>query len=981
MDDEEFRRVLDFVSQSLGRGLKQSENCVLLAAWKDLTYLAVPGACPECNYSPGTLQRSTAPALWRSLEQSWQRGKVTKPTFRSTVTRLMAEPQPLPSPAAPSTGAEPSPEPFSPQRASPPHDLQYLGHDDVTFLGRTEELTQLRQVLNDENRRLVVLSGPRGVGKTWLIGKLLHDLVEPQAPFKRRVFYRRLEQVNTVEELYHQLLQFLSGHGERTAQTTDQSNLTSPLDPLMRLMRQHPCLIVLDKTEILEREASQSQTNPGQRGEVWQAYRDLLNRLTEYHHPSCLVWVARQRPILLGANSQHYCDFPISGFSKPDGIKWLSTQPRLVGSADDHHRLLHQCGGVPRLLQGAINTILVAYNGRIGDLLIPKNLERFVGELTQEAFLPDIDCFSPVEQQVLYWLALAPHFYDQLRHRFGAADLDEFGEALRSLRRRHLLQESEMGEPLISIKLPLLQTAIRHRFVKKLIQEIWQQTPQLLHQYPVMLATAADSLRWEHDELIVQAIAKSFESNLVAAQKRFSSLLKLLKQPSQLGSANTYHSYAGSNLINLAIALGFDLSIWEFTGLPLSHLDLHSSKVASLPPVRPGSGPDSGPDKELPRLNLVQSRLDNVRFDAGLQGEICGAISADGSLIAIGDETGHILIWRYQRCQGLMLINQVEIPDPVKRLTFCAETSDTLAIADDRGQVYYVLDIQRSQFYPPAPIAILGNSPITVISSSAEGRYAAVGRQDGSIVVWDCITGLVKATLSAQKNPITALSFIDQDTTYLVSGSADQRNVHLWTIDEIALATSAVAAYSPQVVPAYPNLSPYFMTGAVCCLSPEQIFLAHHHDRTITISTGYSTSGMQHYLSHTRSSSDGQDDVVAVAFSPSGRYVASSALDKTICIWDLEHPQAAEPIRYLQNLPQTAAALNFSRDGQFLLVQSRFDITLWDIHSGRQLRQFISQGAFDPGETPATYAGFNFQAATGLSDLERLMLVRQEATV
>lgn len=78
------------------------------------------------------------------------------------------------------------------------------------------------------------------------------------------------------------------------------------------------------------------------------------------------------------------------------------------------------------------------------------------------------------------------------------------------------------------------------------------------------------------------------------------------------------------------------------------------------------------------------------------------------------------------------------------------------------------------------------------------------------------------------------------------------------------------------------------------------------------------------YTYHTYSSKPGAlNDILSLAFSPCGKFLASSALDGSIKIWD------AEKGTLLQTLQSGASSLAFSPDGKFLAGSEGGQIRLW----------------------------------------------------
>jgi WD40 repeat protein len=79
------------------------------------------------------------------------------------------------------------------------------------------------------------------------------------------------------------------------------------------------------------------------------------------------------------------------------------------------------------------------------------------------------------------------------------------------------------------------------------------------------------------------------------------------------------------------------------------------------------------------------------------------------------------------------------------------------------------------------------------------------------------------------------------------------------------------------------------------------------------------------------------DNVLTLAFSPDSSLLASGSVDKTIRLWNVQNPGAAQPGAVLQGHQKQVAIVRFSADGK-TLVSGGYDYTLrfWDVQAGKQ---------------------------------------------
>jgi hypothetical protein len=149
--------------------------------------------------------------------------------------------------------------------------------DVSVFYGRKQELTLLSGWILRDNCRLVLLLAMGGMGKTSLSVKLAEQL-QDRVDF---VIWRTLRNAPPPEEMLQNLLQVLSNSPD----VEPIKDLGGLISRLIHYMREYRCLIVLDNAETI----LNSDDSFGQYREGYEGYGQLLRRVGEEKHRSCLV--------------------------------------------------------------------------------------------------------------------------------------------------------------------------------------------------------------------------------------------------------------------------------------------------------------------------------------------------------------------------------------------------------------------------------------------------------------------------------------------------------------------------------------------------------------------------------------------------------------------------------------------------------------------------------------------------------------------
>ena len=253
--------------------------------------------------------------------------------------------------------------------------------------GRQTELAQLREwMLGEAPCRLLSINGPAGIGKTSLAIKLAEQV---KAEFDG-VIWQSLRHKPPLQKVLGQWLAELpvptiQGLVSESAKgTTDPATNALPatewydqLDALMTYLRENRCLVVLDNLEAILSSGSLF----GDYEAEFSAYRELLKRMGEEQHQSCVLVTSREsNPETRGSEAQAH---PIRRLCL-SGLSYEAAEPILkdenlvleevaatAGALPMSYgkRLVTQYRGNPYMLRMVASTIHEVFDGKVGAFL------------------------------------------------------------------------------------------------------------------------------------------------------------------------------------------------------------------------------------------------------------------------------------------------------------------------------------------------------------------------------------------------------------------------------------------------------------------------------------------------------------------------------------------------------------------------------------------------------------------------------------
>ena len=767
-----------------------------------------------------------------------------------------------------------------------------------TFYGREQEMAQLTQWIVQDRSRVVSVLGMGGIGKSALSVSTIYQLAVGTAacpcPFEVIILHS-LRDAPAFETLLNDCLQVLSPQSLGTV----PANLEQRLSLLLSHLRTQRVLLVLDNLECLLQEGDvRGCFRPG-----FEGYGQLLRRVAETAHQSCLLITSRERPADLRALSGKFSlvrSLRLSGLDVT-ACKQLFVEKEVVGTEADQERLISLYGGNPLALKVVAETILDLFGGEIGAFLAGEIvIFGSVTDLLSEQFAR----LGALEQSVLCWLSIArePVTLDKLLAVLVLPlPRSQVLEAVDSLRRRSLIEPGK-GAGSFTLQSVVLEYVTAH-LVASASHEIQQHRLDRLIKHGLSQAYAKEYVRQTQQRLLLSPLLIELQSlYTMQADKAIRTcsveeqLLSLLDHLRKLD--DSVHGYGPANLTALLRLLRGHLS-----GLDLSQLSLRGAYLQGV---------------EMHDTSLSGAFMRDTVWTSAISAPWNVAISQDGALWAAASMQGEMRVWR-EGGRTLHLYFQAH-NDIVYALAF-SPNGRMLASASIDGTVKLwdvgAISCSRS---PCSALLWVGrqNSPYNLAFSPDSSLLASCG-MEAAVCVFDTQSG---TNLHRLDHPAAVRGVTWSPDGKLLASSCFDGQLRLWERRETSPSTG----------------SEHFRLSTSWEMSPA-VSLAFAPDGQTLASAGWDQkirlweveSGR---LLHTF---EGETNMMSrVAWSPDGRTLAGCSYEKTIHVFDV-----AQRRHLLTLLGHTfdVADIAFTPDSQNLLSGSTDGgLRVWDVQSGECVR-------------------------------------------
>lgn len=327
------------------------------------------------------------------------------------------------------------------------------------------------------------------------------------------------------------------------------------------------------------------------------------------------------------------------------------------------------------------------------------------------------------------------------------------------------------------------------------------------------------------------------------------------------------------------------------------------------------------------------------------------AFSPDGRRALSGSSDGTIKVWDLSN--GTEIATLSGHKNKVTSVSFIQDGAQ--ALSGSRDGTFKLWEISTGR-----ELSTLQAHARGVLSTdiSRNGRYVVSGNWDNTVQVWEISTGRLLTTFRGHAKPVYGVA-LTPDGRYVLSESEDWV-IKLWDVSankEIRTIQGQAGffelAFSPDsryALTANPDgtaklweistgkevkiLKMQFGSFVAAAFSPDSHFaLAGTNDYVGVKLFDLSTAAEM------RQFTGFADGVHSLAFTPDGRYLATSSYHNTVRLWDLSTGNLVK--QYQQQRGGSSTRIALSPDGRYAVTQDvNNSLQAWELSSGNDVRPF-----------------------------------------